>query len=100
MSDKLLAAAKEALATLEHHQADIWPFKGDMSVVKMLREAIDLHVEPKPNRVVVKVFNAGADCWTGAFAERPGEVLIFLSVDGRTPRKVPTSQLNTVKEEA
>lgn len=36
----LLGACEEALATLEHHQADIWPLSSDMPVVIRLREAI------------------------------------------------------------
>jgi hypothetical protein len=77
VEDKLLAAAVEALATLEHHQADIWPFAGDMSVVKMLREAIQEKEseEPKPNRVVIEV---EGNHHATVRAERPKDVAVIL----------------------
>jgi len=36
----LLAACEEALATLKHHKADIYPFPGEPRIITLLRAAI------------------------------------------------------------
>jgi hypothetical protein len=98
MTDQLLIAAKEALATLEHHQADIWPGMGDMQVVKMLRDAIAL--EQRPNRVVVEVEDNVVQL---VRAERPDELVVFVhdrDLGHYYNRQHTVQKLNSVKEEA